>query len=116
MYVPKHFAQTDEQQLFDVIEQNPFATLISVVDDAPYATHLPFTLDRDAREVLDGGLAHETHPGPPAVEQTIPVHVEGHPLGEQITLLARMQRPQVRGEQLAGSRGTLHHRPARLAP
>jgi transcriptional regulator len=41
MYVPAHFAQEDPALLLEVMQQESFATLVSVVDGAPFATHLP---------------------------------------------------------------------------
>lgn len=46
MYVPAHFAELDETKLHDFIEQQSFGLLISLVDGLPFATHLPFLLDR----------------------------------------------------------------------
>jgi transcriptional regulator len=48
MYVPAHFAETDETKLHDFIEHNSFGLLVSQVDGLPYATHLPFLLERSA--------------------------------------------------------------------
>ena len=48
MYVPSWFAETDTTTLHDFIEQNSFGTLISQLEGAPFATHLPFVLDRNA--------------------------------------------------------------------
>ncbi|WLD93767.1 FMN-binding negative transcriptional regulator [Alkalihalobacillus sp. AL-G] len=47
MYIPKHFEMDDQEGIYDVIEQNGFATLVSQHQGLPYATHLPLTLDRD---------------------------------------------------------------------
>jgi transcriptional regulator len=46
MYVPVAFAETDLSKLHDFIEQNSFGLLVSQVDDLPFATHLPFLLER----------------------------------------------------------------------
>ncbi len=48
MYIPESFRQTDRQTLFDCIERNSFGVLVSTVDGEPFATHLPFLLDRAA--------------------------------------------------------------------
>jgi transcriptional regulator len=59
MYVPAHFAETDGTKLHDFIEQNSFGLLVSQVDGLPFATHLPFLLDRTtgAHGSLIGHLA-----------------------------------------------------------
>lgn len=46
MYVPAAFAETDLAKLHDFIEQNSFGLLVSQVDGVPFATHLPFLLER----------------------------------------------------------------------
>jgi transcriptional regulator len=48
MYVPAVFAETNLTRLHDFIEANSFGLLVSQVDGLPFATHLPFLLDRTA--------------------------------------------------------------------
>src|SRR3954453_23406944 len=48
MYIPAAFAETDLNRLHDFIEQNSFGLLVSQVEGLPFATHLPFLLDRSA--------------------------------------------------------------------
>ncbi len=48
MYVPAHFAETDATKLYDFIEQHSFGLFVTAVDGLPFATHLPFLLDRGA--------------------------------------------------------------------
>jgi transcriptional regulator len=48
MYIPSAFAEADLTRLHDFIEQNSFGLLVSEVDGRPFATHLPFLLDRKA--------------------------------------------------------------------
>ncbi len=48
MYVPAHFDESDPGKLHDFIEQNSFGLLVSQVGGVPFATHLPFLLDRAA--------------------------------------------------------------------
>lgn len=48
MYVPPHFAETDATTLHDFIEAHAFGLLVSNLGGGPFATHLPFLLDRDA--------------------------------------------------------------------
>jgi transcriptional regulator len=48
MYVPPHFAETDPARLHDFIERHSFGLLVSEADGTPFATHLPFLLERDA--------------------------------------------------------------------
>jgi transcriptional regulator len=60
MYIPGAFAVEGRAVLLDFIDRYGFATLVSVVDDEPFATHLPVLLDRD-RNLL---LAHVARPNP----------------------------------------------------
>lgn len=48
MYVPAAFAETDTARLHDFIEAHSFGLLVSTRDGAPFATHLPLLLERDA--------------------------------------------------------------------
>ncbi|MGH8631448.1 MAG: FMN-binding negative transcriptional regulator, partial [Burkholderiales bacterium] len=40
------FAERDEARLFELIERNAFATLVTQHDPEPWVSHLPFLLDR----------------------------------------------------------------------
>lgn len=48
MYVPKHFEVDDEATLRAFIEANSFATLVSNLEGALFATHLPLLVESDA--------------------------------------------------------------------
>ena len=48
MYVPTAFAETDQGKLHDFIEAYSFGLLVSTHLGEPFATHLPFLLERDA--------------------------------------------------------------------
>jgi transcriptional regulator len=52
MYVPKHFEPHDERLLWSLIDEHSFGTLLTVVDGEPFASHVPFLVDRAA------GLLH----------------------------------------------------------
>ena len=57
MYIPSAFRVDDHATLLDFIEQFGFATLVTVREGVPFATHVPLLLDR-AAGVLAGHLAH----------------------------------------------------------
>ena len=42
MYIPAHFRENDPQELANIIQQNNFGSLISMLEGRPFATHLPF--------------------------------------------------------------------------
>jgi transcriptional regulator len=48
MYVPTAFAETDPVKLHAFIEAHSFGLLVSTHGGEPFATHLPFLLERDA--------------------------------------------------------------------
>jgi transcriptional regulator len=48
MYIPAAFEERDPAKLFDFIERNSFGMLVSHAGGEPFATHLPFLLDRAA--------------------------------------------------------------------
>jgi transcriptional regulator len=56
MYIPSYFQIQDEDVIYDIIENNSFATLFSQHNGNPFATHLPLTLDKN-KEYLYGHFA-----------------------------------------------------------
>jgi transcriptional regulator len=72
MYVPAAFAATDLSRLHDFIERNSFGLLVSQVEGQPFATHLPFLLDRTAgpHGTLIGHMARANPQWREAVGQT----------------------------------------------
>lgn len=47
MFIPKSFEVTDTKPLHDLIDAGAFGILVGVQGRAPYASHIPFVLDRD---------------------------------------------------------------------
>ena len=41
MYIPKHFELTDTTTMHDLMRQFSFATIVSVLEGVPFATHMP---------------------------------------------------------------------------
>ena len=41
MYIPKHFELTDIPAMHDLMRQFSFATIVSVLEGVPFATHMP---------------------------------------------------------------------------
>lgn len=58
MYIPQHFAIKDEATAYKVIEEHSFATLVSVHNGVPYATHLPLLLNKE-KTYLYGHFARQ---------------------------------------------------------
>ena len=62
MYNPPHFTSTDPTWLDWLAEHHPFGTLVSQVEDAPFASHLPVLYKRtDGKVTLTG---HWARPNP----------------------------------------------------
>lgn len=58
MYNPAKFQSSDINEIFELMDRNPFATLISVADDRPFVSHLPLTPKKIGDEIyLIGHLA-----------------------------------------------------------
>lgn len=59
MYIHPKNLWENEPEVIEFIQKNAFATLISQVDGRPWATHLPFILDKNpaGEAVLHGHLA-----------------------------------------------------------
>ena len=51
MYIPPHFSETNLACLDWLAAHDSFATLISLVGGAPFATHLPVLYERDDKQV-----------------------------------------------------------------
>ena len=47
MYQPKSFIESDQDKLYSLIENYPFATLIGKKDGEIEISHLPLLLDRE---------------------------------------------------------------------
>ena len=59
MYIPKHYEEKDLYEIAALVKEFGFATLVSVVDDLPWATHMPLELAIDKEGVwkLHGHIA-----------------------------------------------------------
>src|SRR5262245_56625559 len=73
MYLPAAFVEPDRTRLHDFIEQNSFGVLVSQVGGLPFATHLPFLLERTAGPLctLVGHMARANPQWPEAGGQTV---------------------------------------------
>jgi transcriptional regulator len=58
VYLPPAFREDEPTKLIAFMRAHPFATLISVIEGAPFATHLPLSLEERGDElVITGHLA-----------------------------------------------------------
>lgn len=52
MYVPAQFRMSDRDSVLALIAKYPFGIAVSVVDGAPFVSHLPFTIVRKEPELV----------------------------------------------------------------
>lgn len=62
MYLPRQFRESDLAELDRLIAEYPFATLVTVHQGAPFATHLPVLYARDGERIVCRG--HWARPNP----------------------------------------------------
>lgn len=62
MYIPPYFHETDLARLDWLVDHDAFGTVISQVDGAPNATHMPLLYSRDGQKVTLTG--HWARPNP----------------------------------------------------
>ena len=69
MYLPSHFAEDDQAKMVAFMAAHSFATLVSVIEGAPFATHLPLIVGTDGRRLAkrhgDTRLSHYRGVGVP---------------------------------------------------
>src|SRR5690625_3746425 len=52
MFTPRHFKVTDMEEIWSFVQENSFGTIVTMDNDKPVATHLPFLLHRQEDEYL----------------------------------------------------------------
>lgn len=52
MYIPKFFAETDEEKLLGFMREFNFAALVTAENDLPTATHLPFITEKRGEKIM----------------------------------------------------------------
>jgi len=58
MYIPKAFQITDQKEIFSFINNNAFGQLVSLVNNKPFVSHIPFLLSEDGQTLI-GHLAKQ---------------------------------------------------------
>ena len=76
MYVPKHFSVTEQEEIFSFLNANAFGQLISVADNRPTASHLPFLVSAD-RNYLHCHLARQNSHWKSLADQQVLVTFQG---------------------------------------
>src|SRR4051812_31118567 len=52
MYTPKHFLITDTQEAVSFMQRYSFATIVTVNNGVPSATHLPFVVSQQGDQIV----------------------------------------------------------------
>lgn len=52
MYTPKHFQLSDHQEAINFMQKYSFATIVTVLNGVPEATHLPFLVEQRDEELV----------------------------------------------------------------
>jgi hypothetical protein len=50
MYVPSYTREEDREVLFELVDEYPFATLVTTTSSEPIVSHLPLLLNRESAE------------------------------------------------------------------
>jgi transcriptional regulator len=64
MYLPRLFQEQDSERLFAFMRRYSFATLVTVEDGVPFASHLPFLVEPGAQGSQGRLFAHMARPNP----------------------------------------------------
>lgn len=64
MYLPRLFQEQDPERLFAFMRRHSFATLVTVKDGVPFATHLPFLVEPGSEGTQGRLLAHMARANP----------------------------------------------------
>jgi len=62
MYIPNAFREDDQATLVAFMRAHSFATLVSVVDGTPFATHLPLVISEESGQILLVGHLAKANP------------------------------------------------------
>ncbi len=52
MHIPKHFSEEDISQILSFMKEFSFATIVSMQDSVPVATHLPFVIEEREDKII----------------------------------------------------------------
>jgi transcriptional regulator len=64
MYLPRQFQEQDPERLLAFMRRHSFATLVTVEDGVPFATHLPFLVEPGSARPGGRLLAHMARANP----------------------------------------------------
>jgi transcriptional regulator len=62
VYIPEHFRPPEHATAVAFMRANPFAILVSAIDDGPFATHLPVVIRGSGEQVIIRGHVAKANP------------------------------------------------------
>jgi transcriptional regulator len=62
VYIPEHFRVRDHQDAVNFMRANPFAILISSVDEGPFASHIPVAIQANGDQLIVRGHFAKANP------------------------------------------------------
>lgn len=80
MYTPKHFQLTDNQEAIGFMQKYSFATIVTMLNGVPEATHLPFLVEQHGEELVLVSHFAKANPQASAVfnETSLVIFTEPH--------------------------------------
>ena len=62
MYIPEHFRARDHADALTFVRANPFAILVSSIEEGPFASHVPVTIQQTGEQVVLRGHFAKANP------------------------------------------------------
>lgn len=79
MYIPKHNLETDKKEILDFIKRFNFGTIVTLKDNFPNATHLPFLIEERGESIfLVSHFAKANKQWQELNENTLVIFIEPH--------------------------------------
>jgi len=80
MYTPKHFQLTDHQEAISFMQKYSFATIVTLLNGVPEATHLPFLVEQRGEQLVLVSHFAKANPQAAAVfnETSLVIFTEPH--------------------------------------
>lgn len=80
MYTPKHFQLSDHQEAISFMQKYSFATIVTILNGVPEATHLPFLVEQRGEQLILVSHFAKANPQASAVfnETSLVIFTEPH--------------------------------------
>jgi transcriptional regulator len=80
MYTPKNYLMTDEHEAISFMQRYSFATIVSVINNVPEATHLPFLIEKRGDKIILSSHFAKANPQAEVIDasETLVIFTEPH--------------------------------------